>query len=69
MGFITLLCLMYNDLEHADQPTQTIEVEGLQIKMHLRLSSKVDRLTKTTLIIYFHETGVVKDTEFSNQNS
>ena len=48
---------MNNDLKHANLPTQMIEVEGLQIEAYLRLLSKVDRLTKTTLVVYFHETN------------
>ena len=46
-----------------------VEVEGLQIKMYLRLLSNVDRLTNTTLVIYFHETKVTKATGLSNQYS
>ena len=69
MGFITLLCLTINDLEHVNLPMQTIEVEGLQMKMHLRLLLKIDRLTKTTLVIYFHETKEIEATLLSNQKS
>jgi len=46
-----------------------IEVEELQIEMHLRLLSKVDRLTKTTLVIYFHETKEIEVIGLSNQKS
>jgi len=58
---------MNHELGHANLLKQTIEVEGLQIKIHLRLVSKVNRLTKITLIIYFHETKVIKPIGLSNQ--
>ena len=62
------LCLTNHELEHANMLKKTIEIEGLQIKMHLSLLSKVNRLTKTTSVINFHETKVIKATGLSNQN-
>jgi len=47
LGFTALLCQPNNELEHANLPTQTIEMEGLQVEMHLCLLPKFDRLTKT----------------------
>ena len=60
LGFTALLCHPNNELEHANLPTQTIEMEGLQVEMHLCLLLKVDRLTKIILVIYFHETRITK---------
>ena len=58
---------MINDLKHVNLSTQIIELKGLQTKMHLCLLSKVDRLTKTTLIIYFYETKEIEATGLSNK--
>ena len=67
LGFTTQLYLTNKDLGHANLRTQTTEVEWLQIEAHLRLPSKVDRLTKIILVIYFHETRIIKGTRLSNQ--
>jgi len=37
LGFTTLLCFTINNLEIVNLSMQMIEVEGLQIEMHLRL--------------------------------
>jgi len=58
---------MNHELGHANLLKQTIEAEGLQIKIHLPLVSKVNRLTKITSIIYFHEIKVIKPIGLSNQ--
>ena len=60
---------MNNDLEHVNLSIQAIEMEELQIEAYLRFLSKVVRLTKTTLVIYFHETRIVNATELSNKKS
>jgi len=69
LEFTTQICLTNNDLEHVNLPTQIIEVEGLQIEVHLRFLSEVDRLTKTILVVYFHETRIIKAIGLSNQKS
>jgi len=69
LGFTTLLCLMIYKLEHVQLPTQTIAVKGLQIETYLRLLSKINRLTKITLVIYFHETKDNEAIGLSNQKS
>jgi len=67
LGFTTLLYFMNHKLEHANLLTQTIELEGLRIETRLRLLAKVAGLTEATLVIYFHETRIVKATGLSNQ--
>jgi len=37
--------------------------------MHLHLFSKIDKLTKTILFVYFHETRVIKAMRVNNQKS
>jgi len=69
LRFTTLSCFTINDLEHVNLSMQIIEVEGLQIETHPCLLSKVGRQTKTTLVIYFHETKEIEAPRLSNQKS
>jgi len=41
--------------------------KGLRFRVLLSLLSKVNELTKLTLVIYFHETKTIKATRFYNQ--
>jgi len=48
-------------------PMNKSKWKGLPFRAHLSLLSKVNRLAKLILIIYFHETKIIKATRFRNQ--
>jgi len=48
LEFAALLCSLDYKLALVNLPTQITELEGLQVKTHLRLLSKIIRLAKQT---------------------
>lgn len=48
-------------------PMNKSKWKGLTFRAHLSLLSKVNRLTKLIVIIYFHKTKIIKATRFRNQ--
>ena len=67
MGFTILLYYMNHNQIKQTVPMNESKWKGLRFRAHLSLLLKVIRLTKLTLIIYFHETKIIAATRFHNQ--
>jgi len=58
---------MNHDKMKQTMPMNKSKWKGIRFRAHLSLLSKVNRITKLILVIYFHETKTIKATGFHNQ--